>query len=99
MNLGGQELIIILVIILVLFGARKLPELARGMGQAIREFQKAKDDFSEELNRADEPKTKAASSTVATTPTIPRIENAAGDSVVRPDPNQTVEPGSKADQI
>ena len=98
MNVGGQELILILLIILVLFGARKLPELARGMGQAIREFQKAKDEFSDELHSAD--KTEAGKSDVrpstASIPTIPRIENAAGDSVVRPDPAHTVEPGSKA---
>ncbi len=42
MNLGAAELIVILTIILVLFGAKRLPGLARGMGQAIREFQKAK---------------------------------------------------------
>jgi sec-independent protein translocase protein TatA len=52
-SIGGQELIIILLIILVLFGARKLPELARGMGQAIKEFQKAKDEFHDELHSAD----------------------------------------------
>jgi sec-independent protein translocase protein TatA len=34
--------LVILLIILVLYGAKKLPELARGMGQAVREFQKAK---------------------------------------------------------
>ena len=95
MNVGGQELLVILLIILVLFGARKLPELARGMGQAIREFQKAKDEFSDELHKADKTDVAArpASSTV---PTIPRIENAAGDSVVRPTASQTIEPGSKA---
>lgn len=95
MNVGGQELIIILLIILVLFGARKLPELARGMGQAIREFQKAKDEFSDELHSAGKTDvaTKPAPSTL---PTVPRIENAAGDSMVRPEANQTVEPGSKA---
>ncbi len=37
-------MIVILTIILVLFGAKRLPGLARGMGQAIREFQKAKDE-------------------------------------------------------
>ncbi|HSH39992.1 MAG TPA: twin-arginine translocase TatA/TatE family subunit [Chthoniobacterales bacterium] len=96
MNVGGQELILILLIILVLFGARKLPELAKGMGQAIREFQKAKDEFSDELHSADktDAKTDVRPST-ASVPTIPRIENAAGDSVVRPDPSHTVEPGSK----
>ncbi len=55
MNIGGQELILILLIVLVLFGAKKLPELARGMGQAIKEFQKAKDEFSDELHSASKP--------------------------------------------
>jgi sec-independent protein translocase protein TatA len=51
-NFGGPDLIIILLIVLVLFGAKKLPELARGMGQAVKEFQKAKDEFSDELHSA-----------------------------------------------
>ena len=98
MNMGGQELILILLIVLVLFGAKKLPELARGMGQAIKEFQKAKDEFGNELHSAG--KTEVASKqetqpVPATIPIVPRIENAAGDSVVRPEPNETVEPGSK----
>ena len=38
MNLGGPELLIVLAVILLLFGARKLPELARSMGQAKKEF-------------------------------------------------------------
>jgi sec-independent protein translocase protein TatA len=40
-GLGGGELMIILVIILVLFGGAKLPSLARGLGQSIKEFKKA----------------------------------------------------------
>lgn len=52
MNLGGPDLLVILLIILVLFGAKKLPELARGLGQAIKEFQKAKDEFTDELHKA-----------------------------------------------
>lgn len=39
MNLGGPELLIVLAVILLLFGARKLPELARSMGTAKREFE------------------------------------------------------------
>jgi sec-independent protein translocase protein TatA len=96
MNVGGQELILILLIVLVLFGAKKLPELARGMGQAIKEFQKAKDEFSDELHSAGRNDVAAKPAPTATIPTVPRIENAAGDSVVRPEANQTVEPGSKA---
>ena len=40
MNLGPMEIILILLIVLLLFGAKKLPELARGIGQAAREFRK-----------------------------------------------------------
>lgn len=73
-NLGGPDLIVILLIVLVLFGAKKLPELARGMGQAVKEFQKAKDEFSDELHKAgnapSQPETRQADATV------PRIENA-----------------------
>ena len=73
-NLGGPDLIIVLLIILVLFGAKKLPELARGMGSAIKEFQKAKDEFSNELHSAG--KTDAAKSDVRTpAATVPQIEN------------------------
>jgi sec-independent protein translocase protein TatA len=39
--LGGWELVLILAVVLILFGARKLPELAKGLGQGIKEFKKA----------------------------------------------------------
>ena len=48
---SGPDLLIILFIVLLLFGAKKLPELARGMGQAVREFNKAKDEFERELTK------------------------------------------------
>jgi sec-independent protein translocase protein TatA len=60
MNLAGPDLIVILLIILVLFGAKKLPELARGMGQAVKEFQKAKDEFNDELHKAGKPELETA---------------------------------------
>jgi sec-independent protein translocase protein TatA len=50
-NLGGSDLLIILVICLLLFGAKKLPELAKGMGQAVKEFNKAKDEFEREITK------------------------------------------------
>jgi len=46
MNLGGGEIILILAIVLILFGAKKLPELAKGLGQGIREFKRATDHTS-----------------------------------------------------
>ncbi len=52
MNLGGQEVIIIFIIVLLLFGAKKIPELARGLGKSMGEFKKAKDEFQHEITRA-----------------------------------------------
>jgi sec-independent protein translocase protein TatA len=74
-NLGGPDLIILLLIILVLFGAKKLPELARGMGSAIKEFQKAKDEFTDELHSAG--KTDASKTADVRPPasTVPQIQN------------------------
>lgn len=50
-NLAGPDMLIIFMIVLIMFGAKKLPELAKGLGQAVREFSKAKDDMHSELNR------------------------------------------------
>jgi sec-independent protein translocase protein TatA len=94
MNLAGPDLIVILLIILVLFGAKKLPELARGMGQAVREFQKAKDEFSDELNKAGKTEEKTVRPAQAS---LPRIES--GTTAAQPDPNQAVAPGNRADQV
>jgi len=52
-ELGGADLIVILLIILVLFGAKKLPNSPRGMGQAVKGVSKAKDEFSDELHKAE----------------------------------------------
>lgn len=49
-GLGTGELLLILFIALVFIGPKKLPELARGLGRGIREFQKAKDDFMNQVN-------------------------------------------------
>ncbi len=49
LNLGGGEIILILVLVLVLFGAKKLPELAKGLGTGIREFKKATNGITSEI--------------------------------------------------
>lgn len=51
-NMGGMELVLIFAVILLLFGAKKLPELAKGLGQGIREFKKASNEVTEEFHRA-----------------------------------------------
>jgi len=50
--LGGWEIVLILAVVLILFGAKKLPELAKGLGQGIKEFKKATRDVSEEIHNA-----------------------------------------------
>lgn len=51
--IGTPEMIIIFVVVLLLFGAKKLPELARGMGKSLGEFKKAKDEFEHEITRSE----------------------------------------------
>ena len=51
-NLGGGEIILILALVLILFGAKKLPELAKGLGTGIKEFKKATRDVTEEMHSA-----------------------------------------------
>jgi sec-independent protein translocase protein TatA len=48
-----MEIILILAVILILFGAKKIPELARGMGQGIKEFKKATREVTDEIQNAD----------------------------------------------
>lgn len=50
MNIGTQEMILIVIVILLLFGGKKLPELARGLGKGIREFKDASDGIKRELS-------------------------------------------------
>ena len=100
MNLAGPDLIVILLIILVLFGAKKLPELARGMGSGIKEFQKAKDEFTDELHSAG--KTDPAKTADVRPPasTVPRIENQpATSSEVRPEDQVRTPNPDRTDRI
>lgn len=57
MNLGPTELMILLVIVLLLFGGKKLPELARSLGQAKREFEKVDDERNAEPAAKTTPRT------------------------------------------
>lgn len=52
--LGGQELLIILVIVVLLFGAKKIPDLAKGLGTGIKEFKKASSDVDKQISGKDD---------------------------------------------
>lgn len=56
MSLGPMELILIFLVVLLLFGAKRIPEIARGIGKGIREFRDATTDIKRELD-IDEPTT------------------------------------------
>jgi len=51
LNMGGSEIILILGVVLLLFGGKKLPELARGLGKGIREFKDATEGVKREIHR------------------------------------------------
>ncbi len=52
-NLGTGEIILILLVILILFGAKKIPELAQGLGKGMREFKKSLKDVEDEIKTTD----------------------------------------------
>src|SRR5437870_656324 len=91
-NLGGGEIILILALILILFGAKKLPELAKGLGQGIKEFKKATKEVTDEVTHAMEE---------IPPPPAPPQKNLPANTVQSPDSEQphTVSqaaPGTKA---
>lgn len=47
---GGMEWVLILFVVVLLFGAKKIPDLARGLGQGIREFKDAQKEITDKLN-------------------------------------------------
>lgn len=59
-GIGAQELILILLVILLLFGAKRIPEIAQGLGKGMREFRKAMKETQDELTKSEtaEKKTK-----------------------------------------
>ncbi len=69
--LGTWEMVVIALLVLVLFGAKKLPTFARSLGRSMGEFRRAKDEFEQELHRAQDDaerpaiKPEAASKTVS----------------------------------
>jgi sec-independent protein translocase protein TatA len=90
--LNTPEIILILVLALVLFGAKKLPELARGLGHGIKEFKKATRDVQDELQSAmnAEPPPPPVQPPPPAPPPAPPIEIAAGTPHVGAPPAETI---------
>ncbi len=53
-NLGATEIILIILVILILFGAKKIPELAQGLGKGMKEFKKAIREVEDDIKSVDE---------------------------------------------
>lgn len=75
-NLGGPQLFVIFVLSLMLFGGKKLPELARGVGKAVREFKRAASGVENEFRRAMDtdpppPRPSARPKVIAPKPAVP----------------------------
>ncbi|UCH77981.1 MAG: twin-arginine translocase TatA/TatE family subunit [Candidatus Coatesbacteria bacterium] len=58
-SIGIQEILLILLIALLLFGAKRLPEIGRGLGKGIREFKRTSKEISDQINEEAEDKEKA----------------------------------------
>lgn len=92
-NLGGGEIILILALVLILFGAKKLPELAKGLGTGIKEFKKATREVTDEVSNAMDDTTPPPKRLTQPPPPAPVVETTAAQTA------QTVpqsSPGSKA---
>jgi sec-independent protein translocase protein TatA len=77
--LNGWEIVAILVIVLIIFGAKKLPELAKGLGQGIKEFKKSSREIQDEIQQSIDvdappppPRRTAPESTAARTDAVPQ---------------------------
>jgi sec-independent protein translocase protein TatA len=68
---GGWEIVLILAIVLILFGAKKLPELAKGLGSGIKEFKKATREVTDEIQNAADDKALPPNKSATVTPAQP----------------------------
>jgi len=85
--IGGWEMVVILAVILMLFGAKKLPELAKGLGQGIKEFKKATREVTDEVSNAMEDTSPPPQKRLP-------VNNPAPVSTVQAEPSQTVSQSS-----
>jgi sec-independent protein translocase protein TatA len=71
LGLGGWEIVLILAVVLIFFGAKKLPELAKGLGSGLKEFKKATREVTDEIQNAADDKAQPQNKPAAITPAQP----------------------------
>jgi len=91
-NVFGVDTLMIFFLVLLLFGAKKLPELAKGLGQAVREFSKAKDDFHNEINNPPAPPPPAAIEAPRVVEVARETQPQSMDSPAHPQPVEHTQP-------
>ena len=104
MNIGPTELIVILVIALIVFGPRKLPDLGKSLGQAMAQFRRASDDFKRsweqevelERTRLNEPKDESWKEATTDTTTDTTVHDDYSVDPDRLEPEHAAEPASPA---
>ncbi len=80
--LGIWEILLILVVVLLIFGPRRLPEMAKGIGQSVREFRKGIRDIRDDIGKDDEPAPKKVA--VVETPAQPTVHVASVEASAQP---------------
>ncbi len=91
-GLGFGELMVIMLIALIFIGPKKLPELAKGLGKGLREFQNATKGFSEQLDQAKRELTDAAQEETHKVPDAIPVENAVSDTHHNTDKSEPTKP-------
>lgn len=76
-DIGGGELLLILIVVLIAFGPKKLPELAQSLGRGIREFKRAQREFTDQINSALEQEQRRQTSTVSRSPNATVVRDTA----------------------
>jgi len=92
-NINGPEILLIFLIVLLLFGAKRLPELSKSLGKSIREFKKATSEIEDDIRTAmDEEPAKPKPPTPA-----PKPVESESQATSAPEPTEPAEPAEPAD--
>lgn len=83
-SIGSGEIMVVLILALLLFGAERLPELARSLGRALAQFRRASQDFHDQIVRADEPEI-SSPDTESPPETLPPDSGTCGDAAGKPE--------------